>query len=108
MKVIMKIFLVIGLGAVVLPVTSCSLLHRNESVATQGQLCFEVDPAGAVVTVDGVEMGKSKEFTVEEGCLALEEGRHTVKLSAENHQPYEREYYVGTSTQHLKIKLAGG
>ncbi len=85
--------------------SSCKIKHTREAVPTQGELCFEVSPGSAVVEVDGVAAGKAREFTPSRGCLALDTGTHSLRVYKEDHVPYEREIYVGTSTQNLRIKL---
>lgn len=80
--------------------TSCEILHKKEMLSTVGEVCFEVEPSGAELYVDGEYAGYAT------GCYTLDRGPHTIEISRKNFISFEREIYVGEAQQTIRTRLA--
>ncbi len=85
---------------------ACSLVHRQEAVATEGRLCLSATPSDAKVRVDGEYVGEAREIDKDSGCLALERGRHNVTVHKEGYLPMNREVYIGVSDLEVTVRLS--
>ena len=99
------ISVMLAAAALALALGGCHIKHTEEAVETKGELCFEVEPKDAVIIIDGTEIGKAKDYSERKGCIALERGRRLVRLEAEGYKTWTREYYVGTSSQSVKLRM---
>jgi len=81
-------------AGVALTITSCADSTSGNLVAPpQVQLCVEVVPDEATVSVDGVEW-------TDERCEDVWEGLHTVDAVAEGYEDYSEEVMVDSPTTH--------
>ena len=72
---------------------------------TRPSLAFEGAPKGAVVYVDGLNMGDAEKYDGQPGVLVVEPGTHLVSIKDRNGSViFERKLYVESEIKTLKVQ----
>lgn len=82
----------------------CSQKNSTVMVPSEGQVCFEVQPADAQLFVDVQDMGKVNQYK-DPKCLTLGLGRHDIQILKSGFLPYTESINVGQAKQFVKTKL---
>jgi hypothetical protein len=97
--------LVLTLTAIVFGLCSCTM--PNTSVRTiddRPTLAFIGAPEGAVVFVDGLNMGVAGQYDGEPKVLIVEPGTHVVRVTLGNDVVYEQRVFVESSLKTITVR----
>ncbi|MFW5660416.1 MAG: hypothetical protein ACOC05_03395 [Oceanicaulis sp.] len=99
-----RILAAILLGAA--PLTACASYPERAVVqgGELGGLTFSDAPAGAVVFINGQQVGSAQSFDGVNGVLELERGRYLVEVRAGGQVLLTREVYVGEAVADLNVQ----
>lgn len=99
----MKKVIVFSLLALVFTLCSCMPTTTVRTVDDRPTLAFKGAPAGAILYIDGLNMGPVAQYDGESMVLTVEPGTHTVKVTVNNTAIYEQRVFVESSLKTITI-----
>ena len=78
------------------------------SVVTDGQegaIQLKVIPGSAEVFLDGVSVGKARQFDGTSQLMKVSPGKHEIKLVASGYKEYITKVYISDSQELIQVKL---
>jgi hypothetical protein len=98
---------VIVFSALTLVFALCCCTMPTTTVRTvddRPTLAFKGAPEGALLYIDGINMGAAGQYDGESKVLTIEPGTHTVRVSVNNGTIYEQRIFVESSLKTITIK----
>ena len=104
-QIILPLFIIILFSSL-----GCKHFPFQIGKSKDGFLRFEIDPPQAKVFVDGIYVGKAKDFSEEdlskkEKFLRVLTGNHTVRFELDGYKTAEIEVHADNSVQTVSLKL---
>lgn len=101
----MKKIIVFSFLAFIFALCSCSMPATTvRTVDDRPTLAFKEAPEGAVLYIDGLNMGPAGQYDGETKVLTIEPGTHTVRVTVNNEAIYEQRIFVESSLKTITIK----
>jgi len=95
---LLSLFLVFVVCACAMPTTTVKTVDDRPTLAFKGA------PEGAILYVDGINMGPAAQYSGEPRVLAVEPGTHTVRVTINNQVLYEQRVFVEGSLKTIIIR----
>jgi hypothetical protein len=101
----MKKVILFSFLALVLALCSCTMpTTAVRTVDDRPTLAFKGAPEGALLYIDGLNMGAAGQFNGEPQVLTIEPGTHTVRVTLNNQVIYEQRIFVESSLKTITIR----
>ena len=101
----MKKVIVFSFLALVFALCSCAMpISTVRTVDDRPTLAFKGAPEGALLYIDGLNMGTAGQYNGEPNVLTIEPGTHTVRVTINNEVIYEQRIFVESSLKTITIK----
>lgn len=101
----MKKVIVFSFLVFVFSLCSCSMPTTTvRTVDDRPTLAFKGAPEGALLYIDGLNMGNAGQYNGEPNVLTIEPGTHTVRVTINNEVIYEQRIFVESSLKTITIK----
>jgi hypothetical protein len=98
MKNALVVLMVTLLCGCAMPVTSV------KSIDDRPALAFKGAPEGAILFVDGLNMGPANEYNGEPKILTVEPGTHTLRITANGSVIYEQRVFVESALKTITVR----
>lgn len=101
----MKNNIVFALMALTFVLCSCSMPNTSvRTVDDRPTLAFRGAPEGAVVLVDGLNMGAAGQYDGEPKVLVVEPGTHIIQVTLGSEVVYEQRVFVESSLKTITVR----
>ncbi len=101
----MKKVIVFSFLALVFALCSCTMPTTTvRTVDDRPTLAFKGAPEGALLYIDGLNMGPAGQYNAEPNVLTIEPGTHTVRVTVNNEVIYEQRIFVESSLKTITIR----
>jgi len=101
----MKKIIILSFLVLVLSLCSCAMPTTTvRTVDDRPTLAFKGAPEGALLYIDGLNIGPVGQFDGEPKVLTIEPGTHTVRVTINNEVIYEQRIFVESSLKTITIK----
>lgn len=105
-----KLFLIPILFLILLASFGCKHYFTQTGESNDGYLRFEVEPPDAKVFVDGIYVGKAKDFSEKdlrkkEKFLKVSSGTHTLRFEHDKYKAAVRDVYAGHGIETINLRL---
>lgn len=101
----MKKVIVFSALALVFVLCCCTMPTTTvRTVDDRPTLAFKGAPEGALLYIDGLNMGPAGQYDGEPKVLTIEPGTHTVRVAVNNDTIYEQRIFVESSLKTITIK----
>lgn len=101
----MKKVIVFSALALVFALCCCTMPTTTvRTVDDRPTLAFKGAPEGALLYIDGINMGPAGQYDGESKVLTIEPGTHTVRVAVNNDTIYEQRIFVESSLKTITIK----
>ncbi len=101
----MKKFIIFSSLVVVFALCCCTMPTTTvRTVDDRPTLAFKGAPEGALLYIDGLNMGPAGQYDGETKVLTIEPGTHTVRITVNNEAIYEQRVFVESSLKTITIK----
>ena len=100
----MKKVIVFSLLVFVFALCSCMPTTTVRTVDDRPTLAFKGAPEGAILYIDGLDMGPVYQYDGVHMVLTVEPGTHTVRVTVNNEAIYEQRVFVESSLKTITIK----
>ena len=101
----MKKLIVLILMALTFAICSCSMPNTSvRTVDDRPTLVFKGVPGGAVLFVDGLNMGAAGQYDGEPKALVVEPGTHAVRVTLGSEVIYEQRVFVESSLKTITVR----
>jgi hypothetical protein len=101
----MKKVILFSFLALVFALCSCSLPTTTvRTVDDRPTLAFKGAPEGALLYIDGLNMGPAGQYNGEPRVLTIEPGTHTVRVTVNDEVIYEQRIFVESSLKTITIR----
>ena len=100
----MKKVIVFSLLAFVFALCSCMPTTTVRTVDDRPTLAFNGAPEGALLYIDGLNMGRVDQYDGVNMMLTVEPGTHTVRVTVNNEAIYEQRVFVESSLKTITIR----
>ena len=95
--ILLSIFIFVFVGCS-LPKTTVRTVDERPSIMVQGA------PKESILFVDGLSMGKAKQYSGDPEVLILETGTHDVKIVENGSVIFEQRVFLGSSLKTIKVR----
>lgn len=101
----MKKVIIFSFLALVFALCSCTMPTTTvRTVDDRPTLAFKGVPEGALLYIDGLNMGPAGQYDGEMKVLTIEPGTHAVRVTVNNVAIYEQRVFVESSLKTITIK----
>jgi uncharacterized lipoprotein YajG len=101
----MKKDILFSLLAIIFTLCSCTMPATTvRTVDDRPTLAFKGVPEGALLYIDGLNMGSAAQYNGEPNVLTIEPGTHIVRVTFNNEVIYEQRIFVESSLKTITIR----
>ncbi len=101
----MKKVIVFSFLVFVFALCSCSMpTTAVRTVDERPSLAFKGAPEGAILFIDGLNMGSAGQYDGQSKVLVIEPGTHTVRVTVDNGVIYEQRIFVESSLKTITLR----
>jgi len=101
----MKKVIAFSLLAIVFALCSCTMPTTTvRTVDDRPTLAFKGAPEGALLYIDGLNMGGAAQYNGEPNVLTIEPGTHSVRVTLNNEVIYEQRVFVESSLKTITVR----
>jgi hypothetical protein len=101
----MKKILFFALLTAICGIFGCSMPYTSvRTVDERPTLAFKNAPNGAILFIDGVNMGDPVQFNGDPNVLAVEPGSHSIRITSSDTVVYEQKIFVESALKTITVR----